>query len=64
MANHRLGHADEARRWYDRAVQWEEPNRVRLLKDKIATEDRRRFRAEAAALLRLADLPYDVFARP
>jgi tetratricopeptide (TPR) repeat protein len=64
MAHHWLGHADEARRWYDRAVQREEQNRVRLLKDKIATEDWRRFRAEAAALLILADLPDDVFAGP
>jgi hypothetical protein len=43
MAHGRLDQKDEARRWYDRAVQWMEknaPQNVELL----------RFRAEAAEL--------------
>jgi tetratricopeptide (TPR) repeat protein/serine/threonine protein kinase len=45
MTHGQLGHADEARRWYDRAVAWT---------DKHHPDDAqlRRFRAEAAALLR------------
>ncbi len=44
MAHAKLGTKDEARTWYDRAVQWMEKNAPR-------NEDLRRFRAEAAKLL-------------
>jgi tetratricopeptide (TPR) repeat protein len=57
MAHWRLGHSDEARTWYERAAAWMEKNRPKDL-------ELSRFRAEAAALLGLADLPDDVFARP
>jgi tetratricopeptide (TPR) repeat protein len=69
MAHHRRGHADKARRWLDRAEA--------AIDKAIGDHDRgteplqfqRRLtlallRAEAAALLGLADLPADVFARP
>jgi WD40 repeat protein/tetratricopeptide (TPR) repeat protein len=69
MAHHHLGHADEARRWLDRAA---------AAIDKAITDHsdgaeplqlQRRLtltllRAEAEALLGLPDLPADVFARP
>jgi serine/threonine protein kinase/tetratricopeptide (TPR) repeat protein len=57
MAHWQLGHKDEARTWYDKAVAGTEKNKPREL-------DLARFRAEAAALLGVADLPADVFARP
>jgi serine/threonine protein kinase/Tfp pilus assembly protein PilF len=57
MAHWQFGERDQARDWYDRAVEWMAKNRPRDGKLK-------RFRAEAAALLGLADLPADVFARP
>jgi serine/threonine protein kinase/tetratricopeptide (TPR) repeat protein len=57
MAHWQLGHADEARTWYDRSVAWMEQRDPK-------NEELVRFRAEAAALLGLADLPDDVFARP
>jgi tetratricopeptide (TPR) repeat protein len=44
MAHWQLGHKDEARKWYDKAIQWMEQN-------KPADEELRRFRAEAAELL-------------
>jgi tetratricopeptide (TPR) repeat protein len=44
MAHWRLGHKDEARKWYDRAADGAEP--IRLLKGVLP-----RFRAEAAELL-------------
>jgi tetratricopeptide (TPR) repeat protein len=46
MAHRQLGHQDEPRQWYDRAVQWTEKNQPE-------DEELRRFRAEAAALLGL-----------
>ena len=46
MVNSQLGRKDEARRWYDRAVEWMEKNEP---KDK----DLRGFRAEAEELLRI-----------
>jgi hypothetical protein len=55
MARWRLGQRDEARAWYDKAVAWMEKNQPK-------DEGLRRFRAEAATLLGLADLPPDVFA--
>jgi tetratricopeptide (TPR) repeat protein len=56
MARWQLGQRDEARTWYDKSVDWMEkkdPKNCELV----------RFRAEAAALLGLGDLPADVFAR-
>jgi serine/threonine protein kinase len=50
MAHQRLGHAEEAGPWYDRAVQWVDKN-------KPADEDLRRFRAEAAAVLGIVPTP-------
>jgi serine/threonine protein kinase len=44
MAHWRLGDKNEARKWYDEAVQWTEKNRPR-------DEELRLFRAEAAELL-------------
>jgi Flp pilus assembly protein TadD len=41
MAHWQLGNKDEARRWYDRAVEWMDRN-------KPDDEELRRFRAEAA----------------
>jgi serine/threonine protein kinase len=57
MAHWQLGHQDQARIWYDRAVAWMDTNRT--------TDDQlRRFRAEASALFGVPELPADVFARP
>jgi hypothetical protein len=44
MAQCHLGNKDEARQWYDRAVQWMEKNNPQ-------DEELRRFRTEAAELL-------------
>jgi tetratricopeptide (TPR) repeat protein len=44
MAHWQLGHKDEARTWYDKAVQWMEKNKPK-------DEELLRFRAEAAELL-------------
>src|SRR5262249_23528724 len=44
MTHRRLGSANEAQKWFDRAVQWMDRN-------KPHDEELRRFRAEAAALL-------------
>jgi tetratricopeptide (TPR) repeat protein len=57
MARWQLGQKEEARTWYDKAVAWMEKIRPK-------DEGLLRFRAEAAALLGLSDLPADVFARP
>ena len=69
MAHHRLGHANEARRWLDRATS--------AIDKAIGGHDhgteplqpQRRLtflilRREAEAVLGLTDLPADVFARP
>jgi hypothetical protein len=63
MAHHRLGHADQARACFDRAVRWwgERKNlAARYISELIG------FRAEAEAVLALAgpgaELPADVFA--
>jgi tetratricopeptide (TPR) repeat protein len=47
MAHWQLGHAEEARQWYDRAEQW-------MAQHAPQRADLRRFRAEAAALLQVA----------
>jgi serine/threonine protein kinase/tetratricopeptide (TPR) repeat protein len=57
MAHWKLGHNDEARAWYDRAVAW-------MAKNKSRNVELIGFRAEAVALLGLTELPADVFARP
>jgi tetratricopeptide (TPR) repeat protein/serine/threonine protein kinase len=44
MAHWQLGHKDEARQWYDRAVEWMEKNPPK-------NEELKRFRTEAAELL-------------
>jgi tetratricopeptide (TPR) repeat protein len=48
MAHWKLGHKDEARRWYDRAVEWMDKNNPK-------NELLRRTRAEAAELLEIQD---------
>lgn len=50
MAHAQLNQAEEARKWYTRAVEWME-------KTKSTDEDLRRFRAEAAELLKTDDPP-------
>src|SRR5262249_46952103 len=57
MAHRRQGREEAARGWYDRAVEW-------MNKNQPQNGELKRFRAESAALLGLADLPDDVFARP
>jgi tetratricopeptide (TPR) repeat protein len=57
MAHWQLGHRDQARNLYDRAVEWMDKNQPR-------NDELKRFRAESAALLGVAELPDDVFARP
>ena len=51
MANWQLGKIDQARTWYQRAVEW-------MAKHRPHYEELRHFRAEAAALLGLPD-PYE-----
>jgi Flp pilus assembly protein TadD len=46
MAEWQLGNKDEARKWYDQAVQWMEKNEPQ-------NEELRRFRAEAAEMLKI-----------
>jgi tetratricopeptide (TPR) repeat protein len=53
MAHRKLGNADEARKWYDQAVEWQEKNKETLAKDKPHAEELRRFRAEAEEVLEL-----------
>ena len=61
MAHHRLGHRDEARGCFDRAVRW-----LAVQQDLYAghAEELARFRAEAEAVLAgpTGELPDDVFA--
>jgi hypothetical protein len=47
MPRWRLGERDEARRWYEKAVEW--------MKTKPNDDELRRFRSEAAALLGLSE---------
>ena len=44
MSHYQEGHKDEARKWYDQALQWMEKNQPK-------NEELKRFRAEAASLL-------------
>src|SRR5262249_6560844 len=53
MAHEKLGNHGEARRSYEQAVQWLEKYKKALEKDKGATEELRRFRAEAEEVLEL-----------
>ena len=48
MAHWKLGRQDEARKWHDRAVAWMEKNNPKH-------EELRRFREEAAKLLKVED---------
>jgi serine/threonine-protein kinase len=63
MARWQLGHKQEARTWYDKAVTWIEKN-TPLDRNGPFDKEVLRFRAEAAALLGVIDVPDDVFARP
>jgi hypothetical protein len=55
MAHGQLGHKDEARKWYDKAVEWMEKNKVQLEKDAEHRDELQRFRAEAKDVLGLKD---------
>src|SRR5262249_10150284 len=48
MSHRKLDHQQEARQWYDKAVQW-------MVKNKPQDEELRRFRAEAAECLNIED---------
>ena len=50
MAHWQLENRDEARKWYEKAAAWME-------KKQSQNEELRRFRAEAAALLKIDDRP-------
>ena len=50
MAHWKLGNQEEARRWYDKAVEWTDEHGP-------GDEELRRFRAEAAELLGVTDAP-------
>jgi tetratricopeptide (TPR) repeat protein len=52
MAHRKLGN-QEARKWYDRAVQWQEKNEETLARDRAQAEELRRFRSEAEEVLEL-----------
>jgi tetratricopeptide (TPR) repeat protein/serine/threonine protein kinase len=51
MAQHKAGHAPEARQAYERAVAWLNANQQDLEKDPWAADEMRRFRAEAQEVL-------------
>jgi tetratricopeptide (TPR) repeat protein/predicted Ser/Thr protein kinase len=51
MAHWRLGHKEEARRWYDQAIAWMEKNAGELARNKPKHAQFCRFRTEAAELL-------------
>jgi tetratricopeptide (TPR) repeat protein len=53
MAHEKLGRHDEARKYYDRAVEWMEKNKDALAKNKTQAEELSRFRSEAEELLQL-----------
>jgi serine/threonine protein kinase/Flp pilus assembly protein TadD len=55
MAHWQLGHKEEARQWYDRAVSWIEKNQEAIAKEDRIGAPIQSFRAEAAALLGLQD---------
>jgi hypothetical protein len=56
MAHWQEGEKDQARQWYDKAVQWTE-------KSKSQDEELRGFCAEAAALLGLTERPTPTTAK-
>jgi tetratricopeptide (TPR) repeat protein len=51
MANWRLDHKEEARKWYERANAWMENKKAELARNKPKDAQLRRFRTEAANLL-------------
>jgi eukaryotic-like serine/threonine-protein kinase len=51
MAHQKLGHHDEARKWYTQAVQWLEQNRQALAADRAQAEEFGRLRREAEEVL-------------
>jgi tetratricopeptide (TPR) repeat protein len=53
MAHQELGNPDEARKWYDQAVQWLEKHKPALEKDKLQAEELLRLRSEAEDVLQL-----------
>ena len=53
MVRWRLGDKDDARRWYDKAVEW-------TAKNDAYNDDLRRLRVEAAELLKVEDQPKPV----
>ena len=53
MAHWQLGKNEEARKWYDLAIAWMEKNQTK-------DEELRRFREEAAKLLKVEDQPKSV----
>ena len=57
MAHWQLGHKDEARKWYDKAVEWMDKNQPK-------NEELLRFRAEAAELLGISEPAKSTDAAP
>jgi len=55
MAHWQLGEKDQARHWYEQAVQWMDKNQKQLEQNKQWDEELRRFRSEAAELLGIKD---------
>lgn len=53
MAQQKLGHRDEARKWYDQAVQWLDKHATALAQDPSQAEEFRRLRTEAEEVLGL-----------
>jgi tetratricopeptide (TPR) repeat protein len=53
MAHRKQGNADQSRTAYDRAIEWLEKNRPLLEKNKLQSEELRRFRSEAEEVLEL-----------
>jgi hypothetical protein len=57
MAYWRLGQKDDARQWYQRAVEWVEKNSAALAKNPQSTDELRRFRVEAEELSGMKNEP-------
>jgi hypothetical protein len=53
MAFASQGNRDEARKWYDQAVQWVDKNSKALRMDPQHAEEIRRFRSEAEEVLKI-----------
>jgi eukaryotic-like serine/threonine-protein kinase len=51
MAHCRLGQVDDARKWHQQAIEWEEKNGPLLAGNREVADELRRFRAEAEELL-------------